>query len=338
VTSFNNPIPVTGPDGVRRVVQYVGLIGGDGNLSGIQNPIPVDGDSVYCKDVDASRSNLYNFSGTICDPFSNLHSENIDDTSNNPKQLLIHFNRTVVTPLIGLGSSEGGNFSNVKVIGVLSGDVQTVLADFSDNDTNRTSQFFAFPNAGLNALILEFHTSDAVSITNIYIPKLMVVASIAETPIVLPSAYKSPYLLNNGSQSMTVDGSVTPVDFTYQITGFSNARWVRNFIDLEDGNVDFVPENFGAISGGLANGVDVIVEKDGVEYIIENWKTNMDISMTCYDFSSPYRTGSYIGRWTITSDLGGTPITLFPDDILIVRINDNLEGLDDFRFRAKIKQ
>jgi len=303
----------------------------------VQNPMPIDGDSVYCKDIDLGNSDIGNFSGNLCDFFNGLHSENVDTTTDNPKELLIHFNRTVITPLIGVGSSEGGSFSNVKIIGILSGGIETTLSDFTTDNTDRTTQFFSFPNTGLNAIKFQFHTADTISITNIFIPKIRVIASIPETPITYGSSYKSPYMLNGGSDDMTVDGSTTPVDFTYTIVGFSPGRWVRNFIDLQDGTQNFQPEDFGAINGGLTNGIDIIVLKDGVETILENWKTNMDISMTCYDFTSPFKAGAYIGRWTITSDIG-SPITLFPDDGLIIRINDNLGALDAFRFRAKLKQ
>jgi hypothetical protein len=303
-----------------------------------QNPLPTDGDSVYSKDIDIDRSIIGDFSGDLSDLFDDLHSENVNNTATNPKLLTIHFNRTVVTPLIGLGSSEGGTFSNTKIIGILSGDIETTIADFSDDNTLRTTYPFSFPNTGLNAVRFEFHTANTISLTNCFIPKLRVVSAVSQSSVVLPNAYKSPYMLNGThGQDMAQNGSVTPIDYVYEVTGFGSASWIRNFIDLQDGNTNFLAENFGAIVGGLTNGVDVIVEKDGVEVPIENWKTNMDISMTCYDFTPPYRTGAYIGRWTITSDLG-VPITLFPGDRLIVRINDDLTGLDAFRFRSKLKQ
>lgn len=304
----------------------------------VQNPLAIDGDSIYSKDIDIERSDITGFTGLVTDPFSDLHTENLNDSSAPIKTFLIHLQRTIISPLIGIGSSEGSTFSNVKIIGILSGGIEMVLADFSGDNTVRTTQFFSFPNAGLNAIKIEFHTTNTIGITNIYVPKLMVIASIPETSIVLPSSYKAPYLLNGGSQDMAVDGSVTPVDFVYEITGASPGRWVRNFIDLQDGNQTFLPENFGAITGSLTNGVDIIAEKDGIEYLLENWKTNMDISMTCYDFTQPYRSGAYIGRWTITNDTGGSPITFFPGDKLIVRIKDNLIPLELFRFRAKFKQ
>ena len=303
----------------------------------VQNPVPVDGDTVYCKDIDIARSDITGWTGAVCDPFNDLHTENINDSGTDPKTFSVHFNRTIVTNLIGLGCSEGSNFSNVKVVAIVSGDIEVVVADFSDDSTARTTQFFEFPNAGMNALRLEFHTTNEVCITNLFIPKLRVVSSVIQTSTVYATSYKPPYLLDGAVQDMAVDGSTTPVDYIYTATGIGAARWNRSFIDLQDGNQDFLPENFGSITNGLTNGVDIIVQKDGVETILENWKTNMDISMTCYDFTSPFRTGSYIGRWTINSDIG-SPITLFPNDQIIIRINDNLTTLDAFRFRAKLRQ
>lgn len=321
----------------------MGLLGGlvklvfGGKEVSVQNPLPVDGDSVHAKDIDIDRCVMGNFSGSPIDFFSDLHSENIDSTSNNPKLLTIHFQRTIVAPLIGMGSSEGGNFSNIKIIGILSGNVETVLADFSNDNTDRTSQPFPFANTGLNAIRFEFYTADTVSITNLYIPKIAPVGAIPESPIVFASSYMSPYLENASSQAMNVDGSSTPIDFKYIVTGFSSVKWNRSFIDLQDGNQNFNPEDFGAITNGLSNGVEIIVNKDGVETVLETWKTNMDISMTMYDFESPYRLGAYIGRWTIQRDIGA-PLTLFPGDEIIVRINDNLTALSAFRFRVKLKQ
>lgn len=308
--------------------------GGDIN---VQNPLPVDGDSVYTKDIDVSRSDIGDFTGAVTYPFDDLHSENVNSTPNSIKSFSIHFNRSIITNFIGIGSSEGGSFSNVKVIGLLSGAFEAVLADYSLDNSLRTTQTIIFPNSGLNALRIEFHTTNSVAITNIFIPKLRSVSAVISNTIVYADSYMSPYLLNGASQNMAVDGSGTSVDFKYTVSGLNSAKWRRSFIDLEDGAQEFLPENFGAIAGGLANGVDVIVVKDGSEIIIENWKNNMDISMTCYDFNNPYKVGAYIGRWTISSDLG-EPITLFPDDEIILRINDDLTGLDSFRFRLKLRQ
>ena len=185
--------------------------------------------------------------------------------------------------------------------------------------------------------LVEFHTADDVSITNVFIPKLRPVTAILESSIIYAPSYLSPYLLNVASQDMAVNGSITPVDFKYTVGGFSTAKWNRAFIDLQDGAQNFDPADFGAISNGLTNGVDIVVVKDGVEEVVENWKTNMDISMTMYNFDSPFKVGAYVGRWTILSDIGG-PITLFPGDEIIARVQDDLLALDAFRFRLKLRQ
>lgn len=306
----------------------------------VNNPVATDGDSVYPKDIDLLNSIMGNFSGSAFDFFRDLHSENIDNTANNPKLLTIHFKRTIITPLIGIGSSEGGNFSNVKIIGILSGGFELTLADFSGNSTLRTSQNFPFPNAGVNAIRFEFNTANTISITNIFITKLRAVATISETPIKYATSYKSPYLLNGGSQDMNIAGATPglPIDFEYEVTGVVSAKWYRSFIDLSDGAQNFAPGDFGAIANGLVNGVQIIVVKSGVETIMETWKTNMDISMTCYDFSSPFKVGAYVGRWTLSSDIG-TPVTLFPGDKIIARLQDTeVSDLDSFRFRVKLSQ
>ena len=319
------------------LANFFRLVMGDKQV-GVQNPFPVDGDSVYVKDVNTELSDITGFTGKVTDPFDDLHSENLDDSASAIKTFFIHFQRTIITPLVGIGSSEGNTFSNVKVIGVLSGGIETVLSDHSSDNTDRPTQFFSFPNAGLNALKIEFHTTDAIGITNIYIPKLAIIAAVPETPIVFAASYKSPYLTNvTFDQDMAQAGSLgVPIDFEYEVTGNSPARWTRSFIDLQDGAQDFQPDDFGALAA-LVNGVQIIVEKDGVEYVMETWNSNMDISMTCYDFSAPYKAGAYIGRWTILSDLNA-PITLFPGDKIICRIRDTLTGLDAFRFRIKLKQ
>jgi len=306
------------------------------NTIDVQNPLQVDSDSVHFADIDIERSSIVGFSGNILSLFDNLHTEIVNaDEELNPKTVLVHFKRTVQAFFIGLGSSEGGNFSNVKIIGLLSGMSETVLFDGSGDSTEKTSQKFNIQNSDLNALRIEFHTTYPISLTNLFIPKIQPVISINKSATKFATAYNSPYLLNTGSQDMNVNGSVTPVVFSY--TALNEVEtWQRSFIDLQDGIQDFQPTQFGALSA-LINGVQVAVIKNGVETVIETWRTNMDISMTMFDFQSNYKAGAYIGRWTITSDMG-TPITLFKGDSIIIRINDNLSTLDAFRFRLKISK
>lgn len=305
-----------------------------------QNPVPTDGDTVYEKDIDVSRSIIGNFSGSVTDVFNNLHTEISDNTANNPKLLTVHFNRTIPTLLIGLGSSEGGTFSNTKIIGILSGGVETVLSDYTNDSNNYPTFPFQFTNSGLNAVRFEFHTVNKVSLTNVFIPKLRIISSTPETPVIYADAYNGVFLKNGASEDMVVDGTLgSPIDFKYTLVGLARGLWHRSFIELTDGNQDFISSNFGAIVGGLTNGVQIIVVRNGFEKVLETWKSNMDISLTMFDFRSPYRQGEYVGRWTIPSDIGG-PITLFEGDEIILRVRDLLDtlALDSFRFKIKIKQ
>ena len=307
----------------------------DGTLIDVQTPMATDGDSVYAKDIDVSNSVLGGFTGDVLSLVNDLHSEIVNtDGGENPKTLLIHFQRTVITPLIGIGSSLGGSFSNVKVIGVLSGNIETTLADYSTDNTALTTFFYQFPNAGLNALKFEFHTVNSISLTNLFIPKLRSVSAFVESAIKYASSYISAELENGGSTNMVVDGSETPADFVY--TAPQTIKWYRSFVELTGGTQAFDSQDFGNISA-LTNGVQLIVEKDGVETIMETWKNNMNISKTMYDFTTPYKQGEYTGRWTLSSDIG-SPITLFAGDKIICRINDNLTvggSLQTFVFNIK---
>ena len=138
---------------------------------GIQHPLPIDGDTVYNKDVWLSESNIGNFSGSVTDLFDDLHSVIVDNTANNPKEVLVHFNRTVISNTVGIGANSG-DFSNVKIIGVLSGNLEATLYDGSGDSTKLTSLSAQLPvTAGLNAIKIQFHTADTVTLSNLLVIK-----------------------------------------------------------------------------------------------------------------------------------------------------------------------
>jgi hypothetical protein len=146
--------------------------------SSIQYPLSTNGDSVYAKDIWVNESTSVNFSGNITDLFTNLHTEIENTTSDNPKTLLIHFNRTIVSNTVGLGCTSGGNFSNVKIEIVNSGAVSTTVIDESSSSTKHTSRTFQLPvTAGFNAIRITFHTTDTVCLSNCVILKTRSVVS-----------------------------------------------------------------------------------------------------------------------------------------------------------------
>ena len=310
----------------------------NGEPVSVQNPLQTNGGSVHAENIDTARSEMNNFSGLVTDLFDNLHSIVKDVTSNAKKELFVHFERTETIMAFGLGNSEGANnpdapdFKNTKIIGLNSGGGETVLVDESADSTPYSDRTFRFSPAGFNGIKLEFHTADPVGLTNFFIPKTQLVASRSLTSVSFVENAVWRFLENTGSRDMDVDGSGTPIDFIAASSALSFLE--RSFIALKDGTGDFVSTNFGSISGGLTNGVDVIIESDGVEYLLANWKTNYDIALSMYDFMSPFKDGAYIGRWTFSKDTG-QPYAMRPGDKFIIRINDNLTGLDLFQFQLK---
>lgn len=323
--------------------QAVSLVDANGQISNVQNPISVDGDSIYAKDIDVSRSLMNGFDGEITDLVSGLHSINKDESATNPKTIFMHFNRSLLISLIGIGNSEGAanpnaaNFSNIKIVGLTSGAVERVLYDQSSDNTKRTTAQIPVQAIGVNAIRFEFHTADGVGLTNFAIPKntfVSVAQSIAFASNSLASLLKNP--LNADSPDMNVDGSGTPVDFVYEVPLGKTLKLERSFLAMKDGVSDFTSTNFGAISGSLTNGVDIIITHLGAEYLLATWKTNFDISLTMYDFFNPYKDGAYAGRWTFSKDVGN-PFTLEQGDKIIIRIKDDLTALDLFQMSIKGK-
>lgn len=137
----------------------------------VQSPFPIDGDSVYAKDIWDEESDIGDFSGSVSDLFNNLHSVIVDSTANNPKELFIHFNRTVVSNVVGLGAYSG-NFSNVKIYIVNSGPVEVLVYDESSDGTKYTARTMQLPiTAGFNAIRIQFHTTDTITLSNLVILK-----------------------------------------------------------------------------------------------------------------------------------------------------------------------
>lgn len=144
----------------------------------VQHPLSTDGDSVYVKDILLEASTSTNFTGgDVTDLLNNLHSSIVNTTTENPKTILIHFNRTVVSNTLGVGAYEG-DFSNVKVEMLTSGHIATTPIDESSSNIKYTSRTFQLPvTAGINALRITFHTADTVSLSNLVMLKTISVVS-----------------------------------------------------------------------------------------------------------------------------------------------------------------
>jgi hypothetical protein len=135
------------------------------------NPLPVDGDSVYGKDVDIGNSDIGTFTGDILSLFTDYTTEIVDETATNPKTYTIRLKRPVKSNEVAIGS-QTGNFSNVKVkLKDLAGTVRTVVDD-SASDTKHTSNRYPFTANVFIEIVVEFHTADAVKVSGMYVPKV----------------------------------------------------------------------------------------------------------------------------------------------------------------------
>lgn len=149
--------------------------------------------------------------------------------------------------------------------------------------------------------------------------------------------YKNEFLLNAGSLSMTVNGSVTPVNFDF--TPASGETWfITNLsIHFSDGNTPD-PNDFGD-SAGLTNGIDIKARTNGTEYTIGNCKTNSCIALAFNQHTFSIDAAAFLNASDVW--LGSMnfeiPITLqnSTSDYFRVTIRDNLTAIDYLRMRIK---
>lgn len=117
---------------------------------------------------------MNNFSGVVTALFDDLHSVITDSTTNNPKEILIHFGTTVISNVIGIGSfnGAGGSFSNTEIQIASSDGVFVTVFDESADATLKNTETYPLPvTAGFNAVKLKFHTANTITISNLVIPK-----------------------------------------------------------------------------------------------------------------------------------------------------------------------
>lgn len=139
----------------------------DGNYICVQNPLPTDGDSVYCKDIDLTNSSIGNFTGAICDLFDDYTNTNIAASLGgggaNPKSFLVVLKRPIISSTIGIGSPNT-SISNAKLtLFGLAGDIIKIV-DFSADDTKLGVLIFSFEQKIFISALIEFYTDDEVTL------------------------------------------------------------------------------------------------------------------------------------------------------------------------------
>lgn len=147
--------------------------------------------------------------------------------------------------------------------------------------------------------------------------------------------YQCLYLRDaNDSIEMNIDGSSTPVEFTYTVLNDYYLLLHRIcFVIISSGAVN--ADEFGGIKDGLDNGVLLSVERKG--NIIKDLFAGQPIkrnaewaSFAGVDVSNLAGDEGIVIGWTFTQ-AAGFPMRLHPNDILRATIQDNLTSLVIFR-------
>ena len=143
----------------------------NGETVDVQHPLPTDGDSVYAKDIDLTRSILNGFSGTITDLFDNSASIITELSATNPKSYTVYFKRPLTTSEITVAAGQTGNFSNMKLYLYDIAGNELLSIDNSTDNTKYTKYVFNNVPQTFIGYKIEFHTADAISVAFNYIHK-----------------------------------------------------------------------------------------------------------------------------------------------------------------------
>lgn len=135
-----------------------------------------------------------------------------------------------------------------------------------------------------------------------------------------------------GSGQTAIDGSVTPVEFFIRPPGDEIWRIARMVVFIEDSKIN--ADDYGAIVGGLTNGVELYVADDNgiINHLMDNGAVNSSAEWAeyCYDADAKFwGVGNEFltVRWTFTK--AGVPIRLDGSkrQRLAILIQDDLTGL-----------
>lgn len=145
-----------------------------------------------------------------------------------------------------------------------------------------------------------------------------------------------------GSTNLNVDGSITPVEFTYTVPVYPNAPpWVVSglvFVIADGGIV--LATKFAGINGGLANGIVLgLREPPGANSssrILFNVKFNLDFALYTNEGSigldlNQEGTGPDSFTAFISSFPGGYRLLCKPGTQLFLIVQDDLSSIDRFQ-------
>ncbi len=136
-------------------------------------------------------------------------------------------------------------------------------------------------------------------------------------------------LMDGGNNSMAVDGSVTPVELTYEHSGV-DVDIYRIMVSWEDDG-NWWAERFAGFAAELTNGCTLEHTRDGVVIPLVNGipvKNNFDMESLMYDVNiQNLGQGATFLSSRYTFARFGRPIRLRAGDSMTWRVNDDLTGL-----------
>lgn len=154
-------------------------------------------------------------------------------------------------------------------------------------------------------------------------------------------SYVDAALENGGSNDMRVDGSTTAVDFTFAPTGSQIVRIeYLSLIVQDNGNSSL--DTFGAISGGLTNGMQVTYQSAGVEYDLMNCQDNADLLLHFIDGAGSGSGGGFAANSDFFYGAARfkAPIRLqaTEGDFVRVRVRDDLTSLNRMNAIIRVRE
>ncbi len=134
--------------------------------------------------------------------------------------------------------------------------------------------------------------------------------------------YEIRYALNGSSKDQNVNGFVMPVDF---VIDFPNRALVEH-IDFSIVAVNPTSIlNYGTISGGLTNGIEIRTKRDGTEILFFTIKTFMDLNHVSSTAVTAKKITGNVNEEVFNSSLQFLNPAIFQaGDQIIFRIRDNL--------------
>ena len=162
---------ITAEDDVEVVKSVLAADSGDGlTIKNInpQHPLPVDGDQVYEKDIDQSRSTSDGWTGgEVIDLVNDNYTTLVNANATNPKVIYMEFKRPLQTSVFGI-TTPTGDFSNTKItgyIGLGADQIEFVLIDESADNTKKTVLIPDIAPATIVAVKIEFFTADTCTVS-----------------------------------------------------------------------------------------------------------------------------------------------------------------------------